>query len=479
MMAVEASSVMLNKTILGLSEDSRLIREGYLFAALSGTQADGAEFIDDAIHRGAKVILTSESSLNLRDDVSILYDENPRKRLSQIASEFFAFQPSHIAAITGTNGKSSVAEFCSQIWSLSGYNSASLGTLGVHSKQFNIPLNHTTPSSVSVYEILRDLYQVGVTHLAMEASSHGLAQYRMDDVQVKVAGFTNFTRDHLDYHKSESEYLRAKSRLFTDILAEDGIAVLNGFGHGVDAIRPVMDKLRHCFVIGSKEDCDLQIRDVKSCADGIEFELTFERQTVSVFCPVFGLFQAENIALAVGISLGLGIDFEIIIESLSQLHAPKGRMEKVVSYQGGVAYVDYAHTPDALQTVLMNLRLHCTGRLICVFGCGGNRDSGKRSQMGVVAAKYADKVIITDDNPRNEEAGFIRQDILQACSQGVEIGDRAEAIAFGLEDLGSGDILLIAGKGHETGQIIGDEILPFSDQETLKTMVSQKGSCDV
>ncbi len=475
-----ASSMKVHKDIVGLSEDSRLVGEGYLFAALSGTQLEGANFIDDAIIQGARVILTSESSLNVADDVTVLYDKNPRKVLSHIASRFFARQPSHIAAVTGTNGKSSVVEFCRQIWSLSGYHSASLGTLGVQSDSFNMSLNHTTPSSIYLYEILRDLYQIGVTHLAMEASSHGLAQHRMDDVKVRVAGFTNFTRDHLDYHKTEALYLASKSRLFLDVLDEDGVAVLNSFGHGFEEILSVIEKRRHCFVIGSEDGCDLQIRDVTPCANGLKFQLIFEGYAAPVFCPVFCLFQAENIALAVGISLNLGVSFESILHSLPKLHAPKGRMEKVVSYQGGVAYVDYAHTPDALKTVLMNLALHCEGRLICVFGCGGERDTGKRSQMGAIASEYADQVIITDDNPRHEDSGMIRKEILGSCPQAIEIGNREEAIACGLEQLSEGDILLIAGKGHETGQIIGDDILQFSDQETLKKIVKtiKKGSCD-
>ena len=463
-----------NVEILGMTADSRNVLPGYMFAALPGSVVDGAKFIGDAVKNGARLILAAPE-VDFPDGVeTVLRDANPRRQLALLAQRFFKFAPPQIFAVTGTNGKTSVATFIEQILTHAGQSSASMGTLGVKAGDYQLPLEHTTPEPVMLHAILRDLYALGVESLAMEVSSHALAQFRVDGVKVNVAGFTNLSRDHLDYHENEHTYLDAKARLFSEVLVQDGVAVINRLGAKSNFVEQAASKTgRRIFTVDTV-NADLTLTDVTPRTDGLDFTLTYQGETLAVTTPVAGVFQAENIALAAAMCLAGGLPFKQLRLGLEALAAPVGRMEQVVLSPKGVAcYVDYAHTPDALTTALMALRPHCKGRLICVFGCGGDRDAGKRAEMGRVAAHHSDDTIVTDDNPRNEDAALIRQEIMQACPAATEVADRREAIKAALRDADAGDIILVAGKGHETGQIVGDKIFPFSDHETLHGLVEE------
>ena len=473
------TSLDKNVEILGMTADSRHVLPGYMFAALPGSVVDGAKYIGDAVKNGARLILAGPEvdfpNGKLPDGVeTVLRDDNPRRQLALLAQRFFKFAPAQIFTVTGTNGKTSVATFVDQILTHAGRSSASMGTLGVKAGDYQLPLEHTTPEPVMLHAILRDLYALGVVNLAMEVSSHALSQFRVDGVRVNVAGFTNLSRDHLDYHENEHAYLDAKARLFSEVLMPGGIAVINRKGAKSDFIEQAAVKAgRNIFTLDS-ENADLTLSNVMPHAEGLNFTLTYQGESIEVQTHIAGLFQAENIALAAAMCLAGGLPFKKLSGGLAALAAPAGRMEQVVSSPTDAAcYVDYAHTPDALANALKALRPHCEGRLICVFGCGGDRDKGKRAEMGQIASHHADSVIITDDNPRTEDAALIRQEVLQACPMASEFGDRREAIRTALEIAKSGDIILVAGKGHETGQIIGDKIFPFSDHETLRGLVNE------
>lgn len=482
-----------NTQVLGLSSDSRTVLPGYLFAALSGAEHDGAAFIEQAVKRGAHLVLTERKTVT---GAACLHSANPRQALASLAAKFFAPMPATIIAVTGTNGKTSVAEFYRQIVAGLGMASASLGTLGITAPTYQTNLQHTTPEPVTLHASLRDLAFSGVTHLAMEASSHGLAQYRLDGVRVAAAAFTNLSRDHLDYHQNEVDYFAAKQRLFTHVLADDGVAVINLLGDGGEKMRAACLRAgRQIFCIGgdksgSSSGVDLELSDVVANNDGLTFNLTYENKCKNISLPMVGAFQAENFAVSVGLclaslaSLTPAVSFEDIISGAANVTGVKGRMEAVAQIaqtaqteNNARVYVDYAHTPDALENVLVALRPHTQGRLICVFGCGGNRDTGKRELMGAIAATYADIVIVTDDNPRDENADAIRAEVMVACPGAIEISARGDAIAhaINLAHTGDGDVVLVAGKGHETGQIIGDKILPFSDHETIRSVIKEAG----
>lgn len=477
------ANIDADMAILGLSCDSRTVFPGYLFAALAGGEVDGADYIPHAVERGARAVLTQREKVS---GAACLHSTNPRRSLASIAARFFEFMPDMIVAVTGTNGKTSVTEFYRQIISGLGGQSASLGTLGI-TAQTNAPraasgaaaLNHTTPEPIVLHAALRDLYFSAVTHLALEASSHGLAQYRLDGVPIRAAAFTNMTRDHMDYHRDEADYFAAKKRLFTELLNDDGVAVVNLLGAGGDKMAQAAKEAgREVLCLGAAgsaegSGADLELAHITPTHNGLNFDLTYQGVQKNIHLPVAGAFQAENFALAVGLCLVSGFDFAAITDMAAKLDAPKGRMECVGQIAGGAGiYVDYAHTPDALATALAALRAHTSGRLICVFGCGGDRDKGKRPQMGQAATKGADVVIVTDDNPRHEDAAKIRRDILAACKGAIEIADRQTAIAHAIESASGEDVILIAGKGHETGQIIGDKVLAFSDYDTVRSLLS-------
>jgi len=452
----------------GLASDSRKVKPGYLFAALAGTKTDGAKFVKDAVARGAIVVLGVPA---LADDVAALgvrfiADENPRAGLARMAGAFFAAQPDIVAAVTGTKGKSSIVAFLREIWTQLGQPAASLGTVGVIAPKGVLPLSHTTPDPVEIHELLAQLKRDGVEHLAIEASSHGLDQHRLDGVTISGCGFTNITRDHMDYHPTFEDYLAAKLRLFSEVVKDGGVAVVNADADHASRFADAA-KARGLTLIsvGAKgETIKLAAREEEG--DAQRLAITYAGKTYKVLLPLAGAFQASNALVAAGLAIGLGEDAARVFQALEHLKGAPGRMEKVAfTASGAPIYVDYAHTPDSLEKVLEALRPHTDNRLHVVFGCGGDRDKGKRPLMGAIAVKLADTVIVTDDNPRSEDPAAIRAEIMAAAEGAREIGDRAQAIRTAVAELQTGDVLVIAGKGHETGQYIKGEVHPFSDRE--------------
>jgi UDP-N-acetylmuramoyl-L-alanyl-D-glutamate--2,6-diaminopimelate ligase len=452
----------------GLASDSREVKPGYLFAALSGTRANGAAFMSDAVKRGASAVLARPEARGDAERLGVRFiaDENPRLRLAQLAAKFFAAQPKTVAAVTGTNGKTSVSVFLRQIWATLGYQAASMGTIGVVTPKGEIALAHTTPDPIEVHRILKKLALDGVDHLALEASSHGLDQYRLDGVDVSAAAFTNLTRDHLDYHKDFDAYLTAKLRLFTELVKADGVAVVNADEEHADAfIEAAKARGLKIVTVGAKgETLKLIARDARP--DGQDLKIRSDGKTFDIALPLAGDFQAANALVAAGLAIGLGDPAEKVFAALASLKGAAGRLEKVAYAKSGAAiYVDYAHTPDALETVLRAIRPHVANKLHVVFGCGGDRDKGKRPLMGAAAVQFADDVIVTDDSPRSEDPATIRREALGGAKGAREIGDRAQAIHDAIASLNVGDVLVIAGKGHESGQIVGSEVRPFLDKD--------------
>jgi UDP-N-acetylmuramoyl-L-alanyl-D-glutamate--2,6-diaminopimelate ligase len=452
----------------GLASDSREVKPGYLFAALPGSKANGAEFVKDAVARGAVAVLgrpdvaPTASALGVR----FIPDENPRLGLARHAARFFGAQPKTVAAVTGTKGKSSIVAFVREIWTALGIPAASLGTVGVVTPSGEIPLKHTTPDPIEVHRLLAQLKKDGIDHLALEASSHGLDQFRLDGVEIAACGFTNITRDHMDYHADFEHYLRAKLRLFSEVVRSGGLAVVNAdaahAGRFIEAAR------KHGLTVMTVGEAGEAIKLLgrEGRIDGQTLKLRHAGCDYTVSLPLAGSFQASNALVAAGLVIGLGGNAAKVFAALEHLKGAPGRLEKVaVAASGAPIYVDYAHTPDSLEKVLTAIRPHVAGKLHVVFGCGGDRDKGKRPLMGEAAAKNADVVIVTDDNPRTEDAATIRKEALAGAPGAREIGDRAEAIREGIAALGAGDILIIAGKGHEPYQIVGTESLHFSDRE--------------
>ncbi len=451
----------------GLTADSRDVRPGFLFAALPGTKIDGADFIAEAVKRGATGVLGVPDTASRASEfgVEFLSASNPRLALSKLAAEFYGAQPKTVAAVTGTNGKTSVASFLRQIWTEQGRKAASLGTLGVVSPSGTVALGHTTPDPVRIHSELARLKTEGVDWLALEASSHGLDQFRLDGVKIAAAGFTNLTRDHLDYHLSFDHYLAAKARLFEDLVEEGGPAVINSDAAHWEAfaIAAKFGELNVLTVGESGEFIRLTGRTPR--ADGQDLHLQHAGRDWAVRLKLAGLFQASNVMVAAGIAIALGDAPDAVFSALEKLRGAPGRLELMARAKNGAAiYVDYAHTPDALETILRALRPHTTGKLHVMFGCGGNRDKGKRPMMGKIACELADDVIVTDDNPRDEDALVIRQEVLAGCPNAREIGERGLAIRAAIEGLGAGDVLVLAGKGHEETQLIKGVSYPFSDR---------------
>ncbi|HEY8947452.1 MAG TPA: UDP-N-acetylmuramoyl-L-alanyl-D-glutamate--2,6-diaminopimelate ligase [Rhizomicrobium sp.] len=452
----------------GLACDSREVKPGYLFAALSGTRANGAAFMSDAVKRGAVAVLARPEARGDAEKLGVRFipDENPRLRLARLAAKFFAMQPKTVAAVTGTNGKTSVSVFLRQIWALLGYSSASMGTIGVVTPKGEIALAHTTPDPIEVHRILKKLAQDGVDHLALEASSHGLDQYRLDGVEIAAAAFTNLTRDHLDYHKDFDAYLAAKLRLFSEVVKAGGVAVVNADeDHAAAFIAAAKARDLNIVTVGVKGET-LKLLARTPNADGQVLKVRLGGKDYTVSLPLAGDFQASNALVAAGLAIGLGDPADKVFAALAHLKGAAGRLEKVAYAKSGAAiYVDYAHTPDALETVLKAIRPHVSNKLHVVFGCGGDRDKGKRPLMGAAAATFADDVIVTDDNPRSEDPATIRKEALSGAPGAREIGDRAQAIHDAIASLKTGDILVIAGKGHESGQVVGSVVHPFLDKD--------------
>jgi len=462
--------------IVGLSADSREVRPGYLYAALRGSHLDGTTFIDDAVSHGAVAVLAPPGVRIASPDAYLVTDANPRRRLSHLAARFYGAQPETVVAVTGTNGKSSVVEFVRQIWSSLGRKAAALGTLGVHGNGLEQQGSMTTPDPVTLHYLLKGLKEKGVECLAMEASSHGLAQFRLDGVGLTAAAFTNLSRDHLDYHESYEDYLFAKLRLFGEVLPPRSQAVLNTDSDAYEDVANICWARGHRILsVGTKGD--LRLRTQSPTAVGQELVVTYEGETYAISLPLIGDFQASNALIAAGLVIASGVAPFDALNALGDLEPVRGRLELAGhSAKGAPVYVDYAHTPDALEKVLSALRPHAQNKLHVVFGCGGDRDMGKRGLMGRVAAKNADSVIVTDDNPRSEDPAAIRAEIVKACPGAQEIGDRQEAINAAIGLLRVGDILVVAGKGHEQGQIVAGKTLPFDDVAAVKAALKSAGA---
>ncbi len=465
--------------ITGLSVDSRQVKPGHLFAALPGTKTHGGDFIQYALRMDAAAILTDREGAEIATDVlassgvALVVTEDPRLALSYAAALWFEDQPAHMIAVTGTNGKTSVSTFCRQIWQELGLSAVNLGTTGVEGS-YQAPLHHTTPEPITLHRTLAECAHAGVTHAAMEASSHGLAQRRLDGVRILAAGFTNFTQDHLDYHASFEDYFNAKMGLFERVLSEGGMAVLNMDDAKSEEVAEIaVSRGQNLLRVGRAKISDIRITGQRYDATGQEVLFTYRGNARSVRLGLIGGFQAENVLLAAGLVIACGVKAEEVFDSLPHLGTVRGRMELAATRENGAAvFVDYAHTPDAVATALQAMRPHVMGRLIAVIGAGGDRDTGKRHLMGAAAAAHSDVVFVTDDNPRSEDPASIRAMVMAGCPDATEVGDRAEAILRAVDALQPGDALLIAGKGHETGQIIGDDVLPFDDVEHASVAVA-------
>lgn len=461
--------------LAGLTADSREVRPGFLFAALPGSHADGRDYIPAAIGQGAAAILAVPGTVlpEGAGAVRLIEDAEPRRRFARLAAAFFGRQPATVVAVTGTNGKTSTVHFARQIWQALGCRAASLGTLGLTAPGIARSSRQTTPDPVALHRLLAELDAGGITHLAMEASSHGLDQFRLDGVDVAAAGFTTLGRDHLDYHGTQEAYLAAKARLFDQVLRPGGVAVLNADSPEFGELAPRSRAAGRRVMGYGRRAREIRLDAVTRLPEGQRLDLDLCGRSCRIELPLVGSFQAYNALCALGLVLAGGADEPAAVAALEHLAGVHGRLERVARHPNGApVYVDYAHTPDALETVLGALRPHTTGRLVVVFGCGGDRDRGKRPVMGAVAARLADRVIVTDDNPRTEVPASIRAQILGSCPGAVEIGDRAEAIAAAIAELGPHDVLVIAGKGHETGQTIGDLVRPFDDADQARLAVA-------
>jgi UDP-N-acetylmuramoyl-L-alanyl-D-glutamate--2,6-diaminopimelate ligase len=463
--------------VSGLAVDSRTVKPGDLFFALAGSKTDGSRFIDAAIASGAVAVACEHAPAGERR-VPIVVTSNPRRALALAAARFYPKQPATIAAVTGTSGKTSVAAFTRQIWQRLGHVSASIGTIGLVSPKRTVYGSLTTPDPIALHRQLDEIANDGVTHLAFEASSHGLDQYRLDGVRIAAGGFTNLTRDHMDYHPDVAHYLAAKLRLFRDLVVDGGAAVISAdHDCSQQVIAAARERGLRIMAVGRHADgAGEGIRLVNATVEGFAQKLTLEHRgrRHRIRLPLVGEFQIENALVAAGLAIGTGSEVDAVLASLEHLEGAKGRLERVGEHNGAPIFVDYAHKPDALAKALQALRPYAERKLIVVFGCGGDRDAGKRPLMGAIASDNADSVIVTDDNPRSENPEMIRAAILDAAKGAEDIGDRANAIKAGIAALQPGDALLIAGKGHETGQIVGDKTLPFSDHEAVAAALAER-----
>jgi UDP-N-acetylmuramoyl-L-alanyl-D-glutamate--2,6-diaminopimelate ligase len=473
---VEVPSEQGNVWIQGLTADSRAVERGWLFAALPGTKTDGAAFVPDAVEAGAAAILIGDQPLEGEASVPVVRVKDPRRAFALVAARYFARQPRTVAAVTGTNGKTSVSVFLRQIWEKAGRRAASLGTIGLVAPGSEIAGNLTTPDPARLHRILADLAGDEVTHLALEASSHGLDQRRLDGIRLAAGAFTNVSRDHLDYHGTLQAYLKAKFRLFEVLLPKGAAAVADADRPEASAVKRFAKKggLEY-FSVGRAGET-LKLLSATRMSDGSRLLIEAWGEKHYVPLPLVGNFQISNALVAAGLAIATCVEASKALEALTTLQGARGRLELVGAHPSGArVFVDYAHTPDALANALTALRPHVEGKLIVVFGAGGDRDPGKRPLMGEAAAVSADRVIVTDDNPRSENPAKIRKAVLEGAPNAEEIADRRTAIRTATSGLKEGDILLIAGKGHETGQTIGDKTLPFSDQDEAASAIKSAG----
>jgi UDP-N-acetylmuramoyl-L-alanyl-D-glutamate--2,6-diaminopimelate ligase len=468
--------------IRGLTADSRKVEPGYLFAAFKGATVDGTQFAPGAAAAGAVAILCADDAVDAVRSacpagVVVIGVREPRQAFSFMAARFYGAQPDTIVAVTGTAGKTSVAHFARQIFQAAGHPAASLGTLGVVKPDGSSYGGLTTPDPVALHKLLVDLEDEGINHAAMEASSHGLDQFRLDGVRLTAAAFTNLGRDHMDYHPTIEDYLRAKLRLFAELLPGGGTVVCDPGEKYSDRVMTVAEDRRLPVLTVGETGRDLTLTGLKPVGAGQELTIQTKRGEYRVTLPLIGRFQVSNALIAAGLAIAAGIDTGTALRALENLKGAPGRLELAgKTPKGGLVFVDYAHKPDALDNALAALKPFAGGKLSVVVGAGGDRDPGKRPLMGAAAARHADLVIVTDDNPRSEDPAAIRKAVLSGAPDALEIGDRYEAIAEGVRRLGRGDILCVAGKGHETGQIVGDTVIPFSDHEAIKRAISLEGN---
>jgi UDP-N-acetylmuramoyl-L-alanyl-D-glutamate--2,6-diaminopimelate ligase len=458
-------------TISGLALDSRKVQPGDVFAALPGVQTDGRKFIPMAVEKGAVAVIAPTGT---QATVPVIESDDPAGLLAAISARFYPRQPEMIAAVTGTNGKSSTVEFLRQIWTSAGLEAACLGTLGVTRASGRTDVGYTTPDAIALHRSLDALAAEGVTHLAMEASSHGLKQKRMDGVTVRAAAFTNLTQDHLDYHPDFADYFASKMRLFSALAVDGAPAVIHMDSDWSEKVAEACHAAGLEVITVGWRGRDLTITEITPHPASQVMQFTWRGKAYEVSLPLIGEFQSANAVVAAALAIATGVEPDAAFAAMEKLSGVAGRLQAVGQTEDGAPILlDYAHTPDGLDKLLRAARPHTPGRIIVVFGAGGDRDPTKRAKMGAVAAKLADRVIVTDDNPRSEDPALIRRAILEGAPDATEIADREAAIRAAIGGLEEGDVLLIAGKGHETGQIVGDRVIPFDEAAIVARMLEE------
>jgi UDP-N-acetylmuramoyl-L-alanyl-D-glutamate--2,6-diaminopimelate ligase len=462
MLLRDLAGVESDSTVTGFALDHRKVAKGNVFGAFRGSRFNGEDFIAEAVRRGAVAVIARPGAEV--DGVPHLAADEPRKLFADLAARFYEPYPDTIVAVTGTNGKTSSVELTRQLWRMAGHRSASIGTLGVTTADDQVTTGLTTPDIVTFLSNMAGLKRMGISHVAYEASSHGLDQYRAEGVKVKAAAFTNFSRDHLDYHADMDSYFAAKMRLFDEVIAADGTAVVwTGDAKSAEVVEHVKRRGLQLITVGPEAET-IELVSRQSTPLGQQLVLRHEGKEHKLSLPLIGAYQMNNVLTAAGLVLATGGDWATTLSGMGRVSPVRGRLERaVISRAGAPVYVDYAHTPDAIEAAIAALRPHVEGRLITVLGAGGDRDHGKRPEMGAVAGRLSDVVIVTDDNPRTEEPAAIRSAVLAGAPDAIEVGDRRAAIGEAIAMAKAGDIVLVAGKGHEQGQIIGELVLPFDD----------------
>ncbi|HEX2623994.1 MAG TPA: UDP-N-acetylmuramoyl-L-alanyl-D-glutamate--2,6-diaminopimelate ligase [Sphingomicrobium sp.] len=451
-----------DSTVTGFALDHRKVARGNVFGAFRGSRFNGEDFIDDAVRSGAVAVVATREA-RVKGALHIAADE-PRRRFAELAARFYAPFPDTVIAVTGTNGKTSTVEMTRQLWRMAGHRSASIGTLGVTTADDQVSTGLTTPDIVTFLNNVAGLKRLGISHVAYEASSHGLDQYRAEGVPLKAIAFTNFSRDHLDYHETMDRYFAAKMRLVDEVAGDDTAAVVwTDDPRSDEVIDHVRRRGLRLLTVGERGET-IRLASRQSTPLGQQLTLQHGGIDFKLALPLIGAYQAANVLVSAGLVLATGGDWATTLRGMGRVAPVRGRLERaVISRSGAPVYVDYAHTPDAIEAAIAALRPHVEGRLITVLGAGGDRDQGKRPEMGRVASELSDVVIVTDDNPRGEDPAAIRKAVLAGAPDAREVAGRREAIAAAITEARSGDIILLAGKGHEQGQIIGDQVLPFDD----------------